>query len=75
MWLTIEINNKTAYAIGDDCLLLICLAPNVQPEDIEQMVEYAPAKLIVSRESFIDDTAMANAHYILRDNGIELKLF
>lgn len=70
----IEINNKTAYAIGDDCLLLICLAPNVQPEDIEQMVEYAPAKLIVSRESFIDDTAMANAHYILRDNGIELKL-
>ena len=70
----IEINNKTAYAIGDDCLLLICLAQNVQPEDIEQMVEYAPAKLIVSRESFIDDTAMANAHYILRDNGIELKL-
>lgn len=70
----IEINNKTAYAIGDDCLLLICLAPNVQPEDIEEMVEYAPAKLIVSRESFIDDTAMANAHYILRDNGIELKL-
>lgn len=70
----IEINNKIAYAIGDDCLLLICLALNVQPEDIEQMVEYALAKLIVSRESFIDDTAMANEHYILRYNGIELKL-
>lgn len=71
---TVEINGKTAYSIGDDCLLLICLAPDVQPEDIEQMAEYAPAKLIISRESFVDDTAMANAHYILKDHGVELKL-
>lgn len=55
-------------------LLLICLAPDVQPEDVEQMAEYAPAKLIISRESFVDDTAMANAHYILKDHGVELKL-
>lgn len=70
----VEINGKTAYSIGDDCLLLICLAPDVQPEDVEQMTEYAPAKLIISRESFVDDTAMANAHYILKDHGVELKL-
>lgn len=70
----IEINDKTAYSIGDDCLLLICLAEDVQPEDVEQMAEYAPAKLIISRESFVDDTAMANAHYILKDHGVELKL-
>ena len=70
----VEINGKTAYSIGDDCLLLICLAEDVQPEDIEQMAEYAPAKLIISRESFVDDTAMANTHYILKDHGMELKL-
>lgn len=70
----VEINGKIAYSIGDDCLLLICLAPDVQPEDIEQMAEYAPAKLIISRESFVDDTAMANTHYILKDHGMELKL-
>lgn len=70
----VEINDKTAYSIGEDCLLLICLAPDVQPEDVEQMAEYAPAKLIISRESFVDDTAMANAHYILKDHGVELKL-
>ncbi len=70
----IGINGKVAYAIGDDCLLLVCLAPNVQPEDIKQMAEFAPAKLIISRESFVDDTAMANAHYILKDHGVELKL-
>ena len=69
-----SINNKTAYGVGDDCLLLICLAENVQPEDVEQMTEYAPAKIIISRDSFADDTAMANAYYILRDHGIELKL-
>lgn len=69
-----SIDNKTVYGVGDDCLLLICLVENVQPEDVEQMTEYAPAKIIISRDSFPDDTAMANAYYILRDHGIELKL-
>lgn len=32
----VEINDKTAYSIGEDCLLLICLAPDVQPEDVER---------------------------------------
>lgn len=68
------VNNKTVYGVGDDCLLLVCLAEDVQPEDVEQMTEYAPAKIIISRDSFADDTAMANAYYILRDHGIELKL-
>lgn len=70
----IEVNDKTAYTVGDDCLLLICLAEDVRPEDVEAMAEYAPAKVIIARDSFSDDTAMANAHYILRDRGIELKL-
>ena len=69
-----SINNKSVYGVGDDCLLLVCLAEDVQPEDVEQMTEYAPAKIIISRDSFADDTAMANAYYILRDHGIELKL-
>ena len=70
----IEVNGKTAYTVGDDCLLLICLADDVQPADVEAMAEYAPAKLIIARDSFKNDTAMANAHYILRDRRIELKL-
>ena len=70
----IELNGKTVFTVGDDCLLLICLAENIQPVDVDAMAEYAPAKLIISRDSFTDDTAMANAYYILRDKGIELKL-
>ena len=69
-----SINNKTVYGVGNDCLLLVCLAEDVRPEDVEQMTEYAPAKIIISRDSFADDTAMANAYYILRDHSIELKL-
>jgi len=38
------------------------------------MAEYTPAKVILSWESFADDTAMSNAYYILRDRGVELKL-
>ena len=70
----IDLNGKSAYTVGEDCLLLICFAENVQPEDVEMMAEYAPAKIIISRDSFADDTAMSNAYYILRDKQIELKL-
>ena len=70
----VTINGKTAYSVGEDYLLLVCLAPDVRPEDVEQMAEYVPAKAIISRDSFADDTAMANAYYILRDRGVELKL-
>ncbi len=70
----VSINGKTAYRVGEDCLLLVCLAPDVQPEDVEQMAEYAPAKAVISRDSFAGDSAMANAYYILRDRGVDLKL-
>ena len=70
----VAVNSKAAYTVGDDCLLLVCLAADTTPEDVEAMAEYVPAKVIISRDSFANDTAMANAHYILRDRGIELKL-
>lgn len=70
----IELNGKTAYSVGDDALLLVCLAPNVTPEDVEAMAGYAPGRIVIARESFADDTTMANAYYILRDRKIDLKL-
>ena len=70
----VAVNSKVAYTVGDDCLLLVCLAADITPEDVEAMAEYVPAKAIISRDSFANDTAMANAYYILRDRGIELKL-
>lgn len=69
----IEVNSKGCYVVGD-LLLLICFAENITAEDIEAMAEYAPAKMILAEQSFADDSALSNAHYILRDKGIELKL-
>lgn len=70
----IEVNGKPVYRVGDDALLLVCLAPGVSPEDVEAMASDTPGKIVIARESFADDTAMANAYYILRDRKIELKL-
>lgn len=72
-----EINGKRAYSIGEECLLLVCLdggEKGITPEDIEAMCEFAPAKIIASEEAFADDTALSNAHYILKDRNIEMKL-
>ena len=68
-----EVNGKVVYVVGD-LLLLICFAENITAEDIEAMAEYAPAKMVLAEQSFADDSALSNAHYILRDKGIELKL-
>ena len=70
----VDLGGKTAYMVGDDCLLMVCLAHEIKPEDVETMADYAPAKIVISRESFADDSAMANAYYILKDREIELKL-
>lgn len=68
-----DVNSKVVYVVGD-LLLLICLADNITAEDIAAMADYAPAKIICAEQSFADDSALSNAHYILRDKGIELKL-
>ena len=70
----VSVNAKSAYIVKSDSMLLVCLAANILPEDVEAMADYAPAKVVISRDSFANDSAMANAHYILRDRGIELKL-
>lgn len=68
-----EINDKIAYVVGD-MLLLICLSDNITAEDIEKMADFAPAKIVCAEQGFSDDSALSNAHYILKDKEIELKL-
>lgn len=69
----VEVNNKVVYIVGE-FLLMIALFNNITAEDIEGMSAYAPAKIICAEEGFKDDSALSNAHYILRDKQIELKL-
>ena len=72
-----EINDKKAYSIGEDCLVLICLdygKDGITPEDIKEMCELVPAKIVTSEQAFKDSTALSNAYYILKDKDIEMKL-
>ena len=69
----IEVNGKIVYIVGE-FLLMIALLDNITAEDIESIAAYAPAKIICAESSFKDDSALSNAHYILRDKQIELKL-
>lgn len=74
----VEVNDKKAYSIGDDCLVLICLdygKDGITAEDIKTMCDdYVPAKIVASEQAFKDDVALSNAHYILKDRQIEMKL-
>lgn len=69
----IEVNGKVVYIVGD-FLLMIALFDNITAEDIDGMAAYAPAKIVCAEQGFADDSALSNAHYILRDKQIELKL-
>lgn len=74
----VKVNDKKAYSIGDDCLILICLdygKEGITADDIKTMCEeYVPAKITASEQAFKDDVALSNAHYILKDHNIEMKL-
>ncbi len=73
----IDINGRKVYSVGDDGLILICLdgfKGGITPEDITEMCELAPAKIVAAEEAFKDDVALSNAYYISKDKGIEIEL-
>ena len=70
----LDFEGHAVYSVGKDCLLLICLQDKLSTEDLEKMAEYAPGTIVLSESALADDSAMSNAHYILKNRGIELKL-
>ena len=70
----IPLDVEVQYMEIGDFILMICLAKDITAEDIENMAQYPPAKIICAEAGFADDSALSNAHYILKDRSIELKL-
>ena len=77
----ITVGERKCYSIGEkpfesheDCMILVCLDYGITPEDITAFCDLAPAKIIAAEEAFADSNVMSNAHYILRDRDIEMKL-
>lgn len=71
---TIELDGKTAYTVGENSSLIICLAKDITPAYLEKLCELKPSKLVIGKDDLYTDSAMANALYICQDRNIELKL-
>lgn len=70
----IELDGKTAYTVGENSSLIICLAKDITPAYLEKLCELKPSKLVIGKDDLYTDSAMANALYICQDRNIELKL-
>lgn len=75
----INVNDKKAYLIEDNnAYTLICLdygSDGINADDMKTMCEeYKPTRVVASEQAFKDDIALSNAHYILKDHNIEMKL-
>ncbi len=68
-----EFDGKTAYSIGEDNLLVICLDSDISTETVEKMADLAPAYIIFGQNSLTTLTAMSNAKLLLRDKKIDMK--
>lgn len=69
----LDVNGATVYSV-DNHDMLICLQENITTEHIESMASLAPKKLVVAERALADNSAMSNAHYLLENRGIELKI-
>ncbi|MCI8471485.1 MAG: site-specific DNA-methyltransferase, partial [Clostridiales bacterium] len=59
--LPLELDGVKAYSVGEDNLLMICLDAGIKTETIEQLADYAPAKIVIAESCFADVSAMRNA--------------
>lgn len=69
-----ELDGHTFYTVGQENLLLVCLQDQLSTDDLEKLADLAPGIMVLSESALADDSAMSNAHYILKNRGIELKL-
>lgn len=69
----LDISGLTVYS-AENHSLLICLQCGITAAHIEQMAAYAPKKIVLAENALADNSAMSNAHYLLKNKNIELKI-
>ena len=69
----IEIGGLTVYAVEQNSML-ICLQPGVTAELVETLASLEPQKIVLAENALADNSVMSNAHYLLENRGIELKI-
>lgn len=69
----LEVDGLTAYTVEQNSML-ICLHPGVTAEAVEKLAALKPQKIVLTENALADNSAMSNAHYLLENRGIELKI-
>ena len=54
--------------------MLICLSPGVTAETVEKLAALGPQTVVLAEKALADNSAMSNAHYLLENRGIALKV-
>ncbi|MFZ5644654.1 MAG: site-specific DNA-methyltransferase [Bacillota bacterium] len=70
----LDVDGLSVYTVGENNSMLICLQPGVTAGHVEKMAAYASEKIVLAETALADNSAMANAHYLLDNKGIELKI-
>ena len=64
---------RTVYGVGADVKFIVCLAPDITPEDAAAMAEHAPGRIIFAEQCFANSEAKSNVRLTLKDKGISIK--
>lgn len=68
-----EVDGLTIYTVENNNML-ICLQHGITIEHIENLASLQPQKIVLAESGFADNSALSNAHYLLENRDIELKL-
>jgi adenine-specific DNA-methyltransferase len=69
----LDIGGKTVYGVGDDITFIVCLAENVTLDEVKEMADYAPGRIVFVDRCFTTTEEKANVRLTLRDKGITIK--
>lgn len=68
-----DVDGLTVYRVNNG-EMLICLQEGISADHIEKMVAASPQKIVLAERALADNSAMSNAHYLLDNRGIKLKI-
>jgi adenine-specific DNA-methyltransferase len=69
----LDIGGKTVYGVGEDITFIVCLAENVTLDEVKEMADYTPGRIVFADRCFTTTEEKANVRLTLRDKGITIK--
>jgi adenine-specific DNA-methyltransferase len=73
-----KINEKKVFSVAEEddetAKYLFCLEHDVKIDFVETLAELHPLVIVLAEHSFVDDKALANTQYLLKNREIALKL-